>query len=76
MRSDRGGRAGAIVSGNITGVIGWVPGRRAKPASVISERKSALFAASLSRASLDEVTSSSAFSEPATTAGATELENR
>lgn len=76
MVGDRGGQPGTVLAGNITGVIGCSPGSRAKPASVISVRKSALLAASVSRASLEDVARSRALSEPATTAGATELENR
>ena len=39
--------------GNITGVIGCVPGRRSKPASVIRERNSAVLRVNASRRSLD-----------------------
>ena len=56
--------------------MGCEPGSSSKPAASISSRKSAEFRRSVSRASLDPDTSSSALSDPATTAGATELENR
>ncbi len=62
--------------GNITGVIGCDPGSSSNPASVISSRNRAALARNVSRAWLDPDTRSSAASDPATTAGATEFENR
>lgn len=76
--------------GNITGVIGCggtssgrtapdstpANGSRSKPASVINVRNSTVFSITRARPSALPSMSSSAAAEPATTVGATELENR
>ena len=66
---DRGGGAGTILAG-------WLPGSRSKPASDISVRKRDALRCNVSRACEDVDTNSRAFSDPATTAGATEFEKR
>ena len=60
----------------MTGMIGCSPGSTSKPSPVIRLRKNSVFSRSRSRSSAEPFSRSSTASEAATTAGATELENR
>ena len=68
--------AASAASPNITGQIGCSPGRTSKPSSCHPVRNSAVLRRSCSRCSPLPATRSSAASDPATTLGATALENR
>src|ERR1700756_3009039 len=68
--------AASAASPNITGQIGCSPGRTSKPSCVMRPRNSSVLRRSSSRCSPLPATRSSATSDPATTLGATALENR
>ena len=69
-------RCESAASPNITGTMGWVPGLIVRPIFVMFSRKYFVFSSNRSRSSVDAETISMAFSEAATTHGATVLENR